>query len=378
MHSRFTLNLRMFDTQVTTQPSLSAEMKTFYEDTLIDTAEPKLVHDQFGDKYPIPKNNGKTIEFRKYAALPKALTPLTEGVTPAGNSLSVTTKEATVNQFGDYIKMSDMLELTAIDNNVVQATKQLGSQSGRTLDTITREIVNAGTNVIYADKADGSEVLSRKALTTDCELTVDTIFRAAAVLKSMNADGVDGGGFVAIIHPYVAYAVMTNENFIDIHKYKNPEDIYEGEIGTIGGVRFVESTEAKIFAEDGCPEFYELTKDTKFVAGKEYYTTSDSGVTYTKASVTTGSSVTASTYYEKHYTAIFSTLVIGAHAYAVTDVTGGGLEHIVKQLGYGDDPLNQRSSVGWKATKTAEILSDEYMVRIESCVKKFSNKIQAN
>lgn len=375
MHN-FKLNLRMFDTQVTTQESLSAEMKTFYEDTLIDTAEPKLVHDQFGDKYPIPKNNGKTIEFRKYAALPKALTPLTEGVTPVGNNLSVSTKEATVNQFGDYIKLSDMLQLTAIDNNVVQATKQLGSQSGRTLDTITREIVNAGTNVIYADNADGTEILSRKALTTDCEISVDTILRAVAQLKSMNADGIDGGDFVAIIHPYATYALMTSKEWIDIHKYKNPENIYQGEIGTLGGVRFVESTEAKIFAEDGSPEFYELTKDTKFVAGKAYYT--KSGSNYSVASVSAGDSVTADTYYEKHFTAVFSTLVIGAHAYAVTDVTGGGLQHIVKQLGYGDDPLNQRSSVGWKATKTAEILSDEYMVRIESCVKRYSNKIQAN
>lgn len=375
MH-RFLLNLRMFDTQVTTQESLSAEMKTFYEDTLIDNAEPKLVHDQFGDKYPIPKNNGKTIEFRKYAALPKALTPLTEGVTPTGNSLSVSTKEATINQFGDYIKLSDMLQLTTIDNNVVQSTKLLGSQSGRTLDTITREIVNAGTNVIYADKADGSEVLSRKALTLDSELTVDTIFRAVAQLKSMNADGISGGEFVAIIHPFVSYALMRSDDWVSIHQYKNPENIYQGEIGTIGGVRFVESTEAKIFAEDGCPEFYSLTKDTKFVAGKTYYTKSSD--TYSAASVTPGGAVTADTYYEKHYTAIFSTLVIGSHAYAVTDVTGGGLEHIIKQLGYGDDPLNQRSSVGWKATKTAEILSDEYMVRIESCVKRYSNKIEAN
>lgn len=375
MH-RFLLNLRMFDTQVTTQESLSPEMKTYYEDTLIDNAEPKLVHDQFGDKYPIPKNNGKTIEFRKYAALPKALTPLTEGVTPTGNNLSVSTKEATINQFGDYIKLSDMLQLTTIDNNVVQSTKLLGSQSGRTLDTITREIVNAGTNVIYADKADGSEVLSRKALTLDSELSVDTIFRAVAQLKGMNADGISGGEFVAIIHPFVAYALMTSNDWISIHQYKNPEHIYQGEIGTVGGVRFVESTEAKIFAEDGCPEFYALTKDTKFVAGKTYYTKSSD--TYSAASVTPGGAVTADTYYEKHYTAIFSTLVIGSHAYAVTDVTGGGLEHIVKQLGYGDDPLNQRSSVGWKATKTAEILSDEYMVRIESCVKRYSNKIEAN
>ena len=90
------VKLNLFDVQTTGQASLSAEMKTFYENTLIDMAEPKLVHDRFADKYPIPKNNGKTIELRKYSSLAKATTPLVEGVTPAGNMLSVTAKTATV------------------------------------------------------------------------------------------------------------------------------------------------------------------------------------------------------------------------------------------------------------------------------------------
>lgn len=318
--------------QTTSSTGLSAEMKTFYRNTLIDMAEPKLVHDRFADKYPIPKNGGKTIEMRKYSPLAKATTPLTEGVTPAGNSLSVTSKTATVNQYGDYIKLSDMLELTAIDNNVVQSTKLLGSQSGRTLDTITREILNAGTNVIYAPKSNGTEVLSRATLDATCKLTVDTIFRAAAQLESMNADGIDGESYVAIIHPYAAYDLMRCSEWIDVHKYADPENIYKGEIGSIGNVRFVKSSEAKIRKDSTCP---------------------------------TG-------------LAVFSTLVLGAHAYAVTDINGGGLEHIVKQLGYGDDPLNQRASVGWKAVRTAQILTDEYMVRIESCSPVYSSKVNAN
>lgn len=328
----FTLNLRLFDTQVTTQDSLSDEMKVFYEDTLIDNAEPKLVHDMFADKYPIPKNGGKTIEFRKYSPLAKATTPLTEGVTPAGNGLSVSAFTAEVRQYGDFIKISDMLDLTAIDNNIVQATKLLGSQSGRTLDTITRENINAGTNVIYAAKGDGTEVLTRKTLDATCSLSVDTIYRAAAQLESMNADGIDGENYVAIIHPYVAYDLMRSEEWIDAHKYATPENIYKGELGKIGNVRFVKSTEAKIWKDDTCPE----------------------GL------------------------AVFSTIVVGAHAYAITDIDGGGLQHIVKQLGYGDDPLNQRASVGWKATRVAEILSDEYMVRIESCSPVYSAKVNAN
>ena len=149
--------LDLFDgkTNTTTQTGsgqdLSGEMKTYYSDYLIDLAEPELVHDQFGQKHPIPRNGGKTIEFRKYDSLPKMLTALTEGVTPDGQKLSMSTITATVAQYGGYVEMSDMLLLTAIDNNLVQATRQLASQAGRTLDTITREVLNGGTNVQYAE-----------------------------------------------------------------------------------------------------------------------------------------------------------------------------------------------------------------------------------
>ena len=58
--------------------------------------------------------------------------------------------------------------------------------------------------------------------------------------------------------------------------------------------------------------------------------------------------------------------MLGAHAYATTEIEGGGLKHIIKQNGYGEDPLNQRASVGWKATKAVMRLVEEYMIRIES------------
>ena len=122
------------NTQTTGSTGMSVEMKTYYQSRLIDNAEPNLIHDQFGDKYPIPANGGKTTEFRAYDSLPKALKPLTEGVTPKGGSLNVTHILATVSQFGHYVTISDMLKLTAIDNNIVQALKVLGSQAGRTLD----------------------------------------------------------------------------------------------------------------------------------------------------------------------------------------------------------------------------------------------------
>lgn len=249
------LRLQLFATQTTETPGLSAEMKTFYEKRLIDLAEPKLVHGRFGDSYPIPQGSGKQIEFRKYSILGKALTPLTEGVTPAGNSLTVTTITCPLKQYGDWIQMSDMLQLTAVDNNIVQATKLLGSQAGRTLDTVIREELCGGTNVIYAPKqANGqaTEVTSRTQLDKTAVLTPELFFKAAAQLSAMNADYIDDS-YVAIIHPYAAYDLMRNSEWIDVHKYADPKAIYDGEIGKLGSVRFVSSTEAKIWKDDTCP-----------------------------------------------------------------------------------------------------------------------------
>lgn len=329
------LNLQLFAENLMTTGSegLSAEMKTFYEKRLIDLAEPKLVHGRFGDSYPIPHGSGKQIEFRKYSILGKALTPLTEGVTPSGNSLTVTSITCPLKQYGDWIQMSDMLQMTAVDNNVLQATKLLGSQAGRTLDTVIREELCGGTNVMYAPKTVSgakTEVTSRAALDKTAVLTPELFFKAAAQLSAMNADYIDDS-YVAIIHPYAAYDLMRNSEWIDVHKYADPQAIYDGEIGKLGSVRFVSSTEAKIWKDSTCP--------------------SELGV--------------------------FATLVLGAHAYGDTMIEGGGLEHIVKQLGYGNDPLNQRSACGWKATKAAKRLVEEYMIRIESC-SSYSSQVAAN
>lgn len=326
----YNLNLQLFagnlNTNVTTDSGLSVENKTFYDMALLEEASPHLVHDQFGQKRPIPKNGGKKIEFRKYASLPKALTPLTEGVTPDGSKLSVTSIEAEVAQYGNYVTLSDVLDLTAIDNNVLEATKACGRQAGLTLDTITRNVLQSGTNVYYCPKVgtDGkvTAVTQRSALDATCKLTVNVVKRAVAILRAANAPTINGD-YVAIIHPYVAFDLMNDDRWEEYHKYTTSENLFKGEIGRIAGVRFVESSEAAIFTGEGCP---------------------------------TG-------------LAVFGCLFLGDGAYGITEVSGGGLQTIVKQLGSGGtaDPLNQRSSVGWKAIKTAEILLDAYMLRVECC-----------
>ena len=341
--------IQLFATQVSTMNStgndLSPEMKSYYDRRLLDYAGANLVHDQFGQKRPIPANGGKTIEFRAFSPLAKATTPLTEGVTPSGNQLDVKAITATVSQYGDFIVQSDVLELTAVDNTILEATKLLGRQAGVTLDTVTRNVLLGGTNVMYAPKRNASTgaetaVTSRAGLDTTAVLTVDLVEQVVAELRAQNAPTINGD-YIGIIHPYTAYDLMRDPDWRDPHKYADTTNLYEGEIGKIGGVRFVQSTEAKIWRDSTCP--------------------AQSGAT-------------------PAYYAVFASLFFGDGAYGTTEVEGGGLQTIVKQKGSAGtaDPLDQRSSVGWKALKTAEILLPSYLIRVEHMCRRYSANANAN
>lgn len=293
---------------------LSPEMKTFYDKNLIRLAEPELVHDQFGQKRPIPGGNGKVIEFRKFNALPNVPADriLTEGITPNGQFYGVTAITAQIEQYGGYITLSDMLNLTAYDNNMQEVMKLLASQAGQVSDKITRDILAAGTNVSYA----GGRA-SRANLTSADVLTIEDIKKGVRKLKRVNAKTI-GGSYVAIVHPDVAFDLMQDSEWIDANQYAGSGAIFNGEIGKMYGVRFVETTMAKIIKPSTLP--------------------------------------------------IYCTLLLADNAFGVTSINNGGIETIVKQLGSGGtaDPLNQRSTVGWKLNKVAKILEESYMVRIES------------
>ena len=395
----YDLDLAMFgesNTNVTTDAALSGEMKTYYADYLIDNAAPKLVHDQFGQQRPIPQNSGKTVEFRKYNPLPKLTSQISEGVTPDGQKLQVTTVSAEVKQYGGYVELSDLLQLSAIDKTLLETTRLIGSQAGRSLDTITREVLAGGTSVQY-----GEDAVAARYLLTGGEasgnhyLTVDCIRRAVRYLKNMNADTIDGC-YVGIIHPDVSYDLMNDSRWVNVKSYADPEGIYAGEIGRIENVRFVESTEAKVFhapdlASDsrnlavsadasastsvsfsgGTVEENALVGRKVIIGDKLCTVTANTASALTLDTAVTCSSGTV--IYPGEAGAkgrdVYATLILGANAYGVSEIKGGGLQHIVKQLGSAGtgDPLDQRATVGWKATKAAVRLVEAFMRRIETC-----------
>ncbi len=403
--------------------ALTNDLRVYYSDYLIDNAEPALIHAQFGQKRSIPKNGGKTVEFRRYSALPKASSPLTEGITPAGTSMEMSAIRATVYQYGAYIELSDMLLMTALDNNVLEATKLLGSQAGRTIDSVIRDVlVSAGTNVQYGEGSVDSRLdLVGGEATGNHYLTVDCIRRAARALKAKNVEKINGS-YVAIIHPDVAYDLMNDPEWEKPKTYCDPADLYNGEIGKIGGVRFVESSEAKVISADILVEatgakYLDITGysaasaegtatagngskyalsisntlsdiDAEKLIGKKLQLFDESASTVETVKVCGVNNAEGKLFLEEApasaaYTAgdrayaanagrlgrdVYCTLVIGANAYGVIDILGGGLEHIVKQLGSAGtgDPINQRATVGWKAAISASVLAQEAMIRIET------------
>ncbi|NLU24668.1 MAG: N4-gp56 family major capsid protein [Clostridiales bacterium] len=407
-----TMNLQLFaaepNTQVSTQNTLTPEMKTYYGMELLENAKPELVHNQFAATKAIPAGGGKTVEWRKFSSFEKALTPLTEGVTPDGSGITVSHITKELSQYGDYTTVSDMLDLTAIDDVVLEITDKHGANMGLTLDTVTRNEIQQGNQVIYAPTiaADGAatEVTSRYALTRANRLTAELVARAATQLKKMNAPKFDGK-YVCIIHPSVAYDLRRDEAWVEAHKYAAATELFSGEIGELHGVRFVETTEAKVFrGENLASDSRTLlvngaVSNAKSVAFDGGSVAADALVgryvlvdgvrakvtANTAAALTLDTAVTAAdnaVIYPgeggKEGCAVYGCLFIGKGAYGVVDLSEG-TEVIVKPRGSSGtaDPLDQRSTVGWKGIHAAAILYDEYMVRVE-CGSSYSGEDKAN
>ena len=390
-----------------TTGALSAEMKTYYGMELLENAKPALVHNQFAATRGVPVGGGKTVEWRKFGSFEKALTPLTEGVTPDGSGISVSYITKELSQYGDYTTVSDMLDLTAIDDVVLEITDRHGANMGLTLDTVTRNEIQQGTKVIYAPtiNADGSEteVLHRYELGKANKLTAALVARAATALKKMNAPTFDGK-YVCILHPSVAFDLRNDPDWIAAHQYAAATELFSGEIGELHGVRFVETTEAKIFrGEDLIEGSRTLTVSEALSNGKNVQVTETlpfgdlkgrevvvNGVKATvvnngEQSMVLSEAVTCeagdSIYPAEgglNGGAVYGCLFLGKGAYGVIDLSEG-TEVIVKPRGSSGtaDPLDQRSSVGWKGVHAAAILYDEYILRVE-CGSTYSDEDMAN
>lgn len=310
----------------------------FYDRNLLERAQPAEVHGRFGQQRPIAMRSGNQIKFRRYSQLAVASTPLTEGVTPSGSSLSVTDLTASLAQYGDYVTLTDMVSMTNQDPVVTEATDVLGDQAGTTIDQARRDVLVAGTNVAYANG-----VANRAAV--NVSLSAADLNKAIRALKVQNAKFIKEGimptdkintgavrkSFIAVVHPDVEFDLESITGYRAVSDYASQAGVIEDEIGSYKNIRFVSSTNAKIFAGAGA-------------AGTTVY--KNNGANFD----------------------VYVTLIFAANSYGVCPLAGQAMKSYVKGLGSAGsaDPLEQRSTVGWKATTTTKILNDTWMIRIES------------
>ena len=311
-------------TNVSGQNQLSAEDKTFYERTLLERLLPQLNFYKDARKKKLPKNSGRTMNFRKFNSLTAPTSSLTEGKTPDGNDLSITTVVATVNQEGDFILISDLIQMTGIDPVLTETSELLGEEAGVVVDNRIQEALAKGTNVYFAGGATtraGLETVQTKYL------TAEDIKKIVRKLKNANAKRFSDGFYHMQIDPDIAYDLMSDSAWVDVSKYAKPEQMVKGELGKMHGMKFFETTNLK---------------------------TVDSSEGSSKIDV--------------HLAYAY-----GKDSYDCIDLEGGAgkPEIIVKPNGSAgtDDPLNQRASAGWKNCFTAVITQPMALVRVETGVK---------
>lgn len=309
----------------------TALIKQYNDRKLLEVAKTKLCFADYGQYRNIPKGNGKTVNYRRWNLFDPdtTVTTLTEGVVPEGLDLSQTEISATIEQYGAFVKITDVLDDVAFDDVVEGSRMLLGELLGTVIDHVTRDAMCTGLTVQYAT-ADGVVPTSRGAVTADCKLTIDEIRKAVRTLKKNKARkfsraGSNGGHYICIVDPDAVYDLQKDPDWKNVHEYQDKENIYNGELGRMYGVVFVESTEGKVFEAEGA----------------------------------SGANVHA-------------TLIFGADAYGVIKLEGAGvMELIVKGRGSAGsaDPLDQISTIGAKVHGyTAKVLNDDWIVRIEHAV----------
>lgn len=320
----------------TTRTQIPAEVNAFYDRNLLERAVALFVHTRWAQVRDLPRKAGaSTIKFRRYGNLSAATTPLTEGVTPAGSQLSVTDITASVQQYGDFITVSDVLDYESVDPELMEASDVLGDQNGDTIDQLTRDIMAAGTNVIYS----GTGNVATADVAAGDVISYGNLDAASLLLKNNKGKPITRqinpstgyntvpvpACFVGIIHPEITAKVATFTGWTPVEKYPSQASVMEGEVGSYSAngskIRFIETTNAKIKAASG-------------TAGIDVY----------------------------------CTLILAANAYGISRISGEALKNIVKPLGSAGtgDPLDQRATSGWKSTFVAKILNNDWLVRIES------------
>jgi N4-gp56 family major capsid protein len=308
----------------------AVEFSKLYDPIHLMRVTQQMTWDKFAQAKFVPANNGvKTMFAFRYRNLRPATTPLTEGTLPAESNVIREKIDYTIAQYGAYTTYSDVVDLFDVDNVKSQFTDILGDQAALTGDVVIRDIVCAGTNVIYANTATSRALVGSGAQ----KLTVANFELAVLKLKNARAKKIKGvvdgsvkigtkpirSAYVCIVHTNVVPDLRLLTGWTNVENYAFSKDLLEDEVGSLGDIRFIENTNAQ--------EIDQL------------------GVT------------------------VYPCILLAEDAYAAVSVRGKkGTEMIFKPLTDGGiaNALNQKGSVGWKMWCGAKILNELFLIRLET------------
>lgn len=301
-----------------TTSNLPSAIQFFYDKTKLSQLLSLLVYNQFGQTKTQPKGSGLEMKFRRYDKMAAATTPLTEGMTPLPGSLTYVDVSATLSQYGNYVPVTDIVELANVDPVLTDLVEQLGLQEALTIDTILRNQLLSGTNVQYANSVADRASIAAKLAAADIQKIVRTLKGSDVPQVTSIIKASTGIGTLPIAPSYIGITHTDSENdlralessgFVPVEKYAAQTGIMKGEIGSGWGVRFIATTQCPVLPGAG--------------------TTPASGVKGTGSK-----------------TDVYQTLIFGADAFARIQMTNGNSGTIIKREGGTSDPLNQRTTAG--------------------------------
>lgn len=396
----------------TYSPGVAPSVVEYYERSLLENMKPEMVHNRDAQKRTLPEHNGKTVKFRRFTPFAAITEPLAEGVTPAGQTLTETAFTAMVKPYGGHVELTDEINFYLLDNMHQETAKLLADQAALSLDTISRNALNAGMNVQYANSK-----TSRGALASTDKLTFAEIKTAVRNLKRKNVKPFADGFYHAIVHPDVVHDLTADTMWVDVAKYQDKVKTERYELGTIYKVKFFESTNAMVFkAQTYIYGTKASLTATAFDATTKCMTVSDSiseddaramtgllvNVQITKSSANSVTPMciervdaTNKKVYFRWVPAsttdwtttndlkvvpygggasgadVYSTLIYGENAFGTIELggTGRNVQIIINAPGSSGalDPLAQRGTIAWKVKGFCTvILQDDFIVRLES------------
>lgn len=316
--------------------NLDVTVRAYYDRLALMTLENNTVLMQFAEKKPLPEKSGKTIHFTRYTNFAEVTTHLTEGVPPTVIQLSATNVSATLVQDGYVTEVSDLLDMVNITDNGKAAVERLAEQAGRSIDSfIRREIYNTAANSAVPVSAnvfniynEGDYGNTSAMPSTSCRMDVAVVRNAVTKMKLNNVKPLQGEDYILVVNPVTSARLRADSVWQNANQYSGvyAEKIFRGEVGRIEGARVVETTQIPFFASS--------------TAGNVFVSTAD--------------------------TSVFFSILLGKGALGVTEM-GGGLDTYTVAGADKSDPLNQKTTYGWKITWTPKTLNGSCAAVIATC-----------